>query len=77
MPFSALEKCRPAINIPAVCRHGDEDSDNFIVTAKGTVVGDFEEGRFEEPPSEPYGLISPKMLIKTANAILSVHTLCG
>jgi hypothetical protein len=60
--FCVLDKSKPSARIPAVCRHGDVANVNFILTSRGMVATDFGFGRFNEPPSEPYALVSPAKL---------------
>jgi hypothetical protein len=57
-----LEKSEPHAKIPAVCRHGDIANVNFILTSRGMVAVNFGFARFDEPPSEPYALVSPAKL---------------
>ncbi|MGA2682174.1 MAG: hypothetical protein ABSF44_10295 [Candidatus Bathyarchaeia archaeon] len=57
-----LDKSKPKAKIPAVCRHGDIADVNFILTSHGLVAIDFGFAKFDEPPSEPYVLVSPAKL---------------
>jgi hypothetical protein len=57
-----LDKSKPHTKIPAVCRHGDIADINFIPTRLGLVAVDFGFAKFNEPPSEPYALVSPVRL---------------
>lgn len=57
-----LDQSKPSAGIPAVCRHGDIADVNFIPTSRGMVAIDFAFARFNEPPSEPYALVSPAKL---------------
>lgn len=60
--LSALDKFKPSFKIPSVCRHGDITDDNFILANGRTVAIDFGCARFNEPPSEPFALVSPFVL---------------
>jgi hypothetical protein len=67
--LNVLDRSKPNAKIPAVCRHGDIDDVNFIPTNRGLVAIDFGFARFDEPPSEPYALVSPAKLEKHVKAL--------
>ncbi len=69
-----LEKTMPCVKIPAVCRHGDfadsnlnlSNGGNLIFNDSGIFAIDFSFARFNEPPSEPFALVSPAVLDRNA-----------
>jgi hypothetical protein len=67
--LSALDKLKPATKIPSVCRHGDVTDDNFIFANGRAVAIDFACARFNEPPCEPYALVSPFVLYDDAQSL--------
>jgi hypothetical protein len=63
---AALEGCKPTVGLPSVCWHGDVHAVNFLSVREETVAVDFGFSKFDEPPGEPYAMVTPDTLAQNA-----------